>query len=378
MMNTIKNARVLIVDDNAGNLALLQAILEAKGYRIEMAENGEEALEKANEFHPDLILLDVMMPVMDGFETCQQLKKSRETKEIPVIFLTAKTDVEDVIKGFEIGAVDYIAKPFNEKELLVRVNTHIKLKTVLTNLVESEKIASLGMLVTGMAHEINTPLGTAITAASFNNDLVMKQLSNFADVNPDSDQWKSLLEEMREGQNIILKNLKKMSQLMNDFKRISTDYSEPTRSKFNLKEYLDYILFTLKEWFQEKKHNLSIKCESIVLNSYPRDFTLIISNLIINSIAHGYEDGEWGNIFLNIFEKDQQIHIQYEDDGKGISEEKLRHIFDPFFTTKRGKHMGLGLSIVYNIITQKLKGEIHCESNINQGTRFTIDFPINQ
>ena len=117
--------RILVVDDTPANIQSLSAILKDQGYQVSVATNGKQALEVLKRVQPDLILLDVMMPEMDGFETCRQIKASEQWQHIPVIFLTAKTETTDIVKGFELGAVDYMAKPFNAHELLARVNTHL-------------------------------------------------------------------------------------------------------------------------------------------------------------------------------------------------------------------------------------------------------------
>jgi adenylate cyclase len=118
-------SRILVVDDTPANIQTLAAVLQQKGYAISVATNGKQALDVLGKLRPDLILLDVMMPEMDGFETCDRIKKSPEWRDIPIIFLTAKTETTDIVKGFELGAVDYVAKPFNSHELLARVNTHL-------------------------------------------------------------------------------------------------------------------------------------------------------------------------------------------------------------------------------------------------------------
>jgi CheY-like chemotaxis protein len=123
-----KKSTILIVDDTSENIKMLALILEKNGYEIAIAINGNAALKFCEHYKPDLILLDIMMPEMDGYEVCELLKKSKETKEIPVIFITAKVDKTDVVKGFEVGAVDYITKPFFSEELLARIKVHIDLK----------------------------------------------------------------------------------------------------------------------------------------------------------------------------------------------------------------------------------------------------------
>ena len=120
-------SRILIVDDTPQNIQVLGTILRQEGYRINVAQNGKKAIETAHKVHPDLILLDVMMPEMDGFEACLKLRQSEETKDIPIIFLTAKKELDDVVKGFEVGGVDYVSKPFNSIELLARIRTHLDL-----------------------------------------------------------------------------------------------------------------------------------------------------------------------------------------------------------------------------------------------------------
>jgi CheY-like chemotaxis protein len=126
-MSENQNSRILIVDDTVKNIQVLGTILKQEGYQLNVAQNGKQALDVVKKVKPDLILLDVMMPEMDGFEACIHLKADPETADIPVIFLTAKIETEDIVKGFDLGAVDYVTKPFNPTELLKRVDTHLSL-----------------------------------------------------------------------------------------------------------------------------------------------------------------------------------------------------------------------------------------------------------
>src|SRR5512137_599313 len=141
------SSRILIVEDAPANIQALSSTLKDKGYQISVATNGRQALEVVARLRPDLILLDVMMPEMDGFETCRRLKESAATNDIPVIFLTAKTETSDIVQGFELGAVDYVANPFNAHELLARVNTHLMMDELRRSL--AAKNAELGR-----AHEL--------------------------------------------------------------------------------------------------------------------------------------------------------------------------------------------------------------------------------
>ncbi|MEG4987474.1 response regulator [Microcoleus sp. BR0-C5] len=187
-------ANILVVDDTPENLRLLTGILSEKGYQVRPVPNGKLALSAAQKIPPDLVLLDIMMPEMDGYQVCQQLKASEITKDIPVIFISAINDVLDKVKAFAVGGVDFITKPFQVEEVLARIETHLKicslqqtlqeknqdlatalhqLQATQEHLIQSEKMAALGQLIAGLAHEINTPLG--IIGSSINN------IANFSD-----------------------------------------------------------------------------------------------------------------------------------------------------------------------------------------------------
>lgn len=172
MSDKESGSRVLIVDDTPKNIQVLGTVLKKENYQINVAQNGLQALDVVQKVKPDLILLDVMMPELDGFETCKRLKASDDTKEIPVIFLTAKTEQEDIIKGFELGAVDYVTKPFNSIELLARVHTHLtlyKLQKRLEQLV-AERTAQLA--------EANEKLEFQVRELEGRDKLVHIQMSN--------------------------------------------------------------------------------------------------------------------------------------------------------------------------------------------------------
>jgi serine phosphatase RsbU (regulator of sigma subunit) len=153
------NERILIVDDTPANIQTLSGILKEKGYQLSVATNGMQALQVLEKVHPDLILLDVMMPEMDGFEACRQIKKSESLRNIPIIFLTAKTETADIVEGFEVGAVDYVAKPFNAHELLARINTHLSIDHLRRTLAEkNEELARAQKREREMAYRVQAQL----------------------------------------------------------------------------------------------------------------------------------------------------------------------------------------------------------------------------
>ena len=180
-----KNPLILIVDDVPKNIQILGMIL-GKDYRIVVAMNGPAALKQVEKVLPDLILLDVMMPDMDGFETCARLKSSTKTKDIPVIFLTARNEAEDIVKGFEIGAADYLSKPFNANELMVRVRTHIDLKFCKEQLgiskEETEKMSNERQELAHLFNGIISLLKQSETDDSFLRDRLMAMAQNGLDI----------------------------------------------------------------------------------------------------------------------------------------------------------------------------------------------------
>jgi len=155
-----ESTHILIVDDAPENIRLLGTVLQQEGYKINGAKEGLQALKIAAKVIPDLILLDVMMPEVDGFEICQRLKGNPATKDIPIIFLTAKDQLEDMVRGFQVGAADYITKPFNTLELLVRIRTHLKLKKAEKERLQKEKLKSILELAGAVCHELVQPLQT--------------------------------------------------------------------------------------------------------------------------------------------------------------------------------------------------------------------------
>lgn len=389
---------ILIVDDTPANLGVISNYLKESGFKTPVASNGELAIQRAKHVRPDLILLDILMPGMDGYETCQKLKEDPETSNIPIIFMTSLNDTEHKVKGFQSGAVDYISKPVEQDELLARVKTHLRIQNlqrqlqsrndelVLTidnlnqtreQLIESEKMAALGRLVASVAHEINTPLGVAITGASYVQEKIKELYRNFLEKQLTQSVFKNIVEQVDEMDEAVLRNLRRAEELIDDFKQIAVDQINFRRSQFMVKEYLRIILDSLSPKTKEYDLSIRVNCEDYLeLTGYPGAFSQVITNLVTNSLTHAFQPDVHGEITIDVSEENDNLKFVYSDNGKGIPEENLSKIFEPFFTTRRGSGgTGLGMHIVYNLVSRKMNGSIRCESKVGEGTQFLITIP---
>jgi len=334
-----------------------------------------------------------MMPGIDGFDTCRRLKAIDSLKDIPVIFMTALSNTEDKLRGFEAGGVDYITKPIQQEEMLARVTTHLKIRELMFNLeakideltrtrqelVQSEKMASLGRLVAGFAHELNTPLGVAITSASSlqNRTKAINRLLEQEEV--DVEELLKSLTHLHEEAELALSNLDRAANLVNSFKRTAVDQTSDEKSRFAVKALLDDIINTLYNRFRQTEIKIQIDCPAdLNIVSLPGTLEQILTNLLINSWIHGFEDGTLaGTIAIVVQLKGDQLHLAYSDTGKGMSPENLAKVFEPFFTTRRTRGgSGLGTYICHNLVTTQLHGTITCDSTPGQGVRFMIVLPV--
>lgn len=398
-LQTTHKADILVFDDTTANLQLLVNMLTQKGYKVRPAINGKLALSSAQTAPPDLILLDIIMPNMDGYEVCQHLKADRRTRDVPIIFISAINEVLDKVKAFTLGGVDYITKPFQFEEVLVRVETHLTLRNLQRSfkeknellqktlqqlqdtqkhLIESEKMAALGNLVAGVAHEINTPVGIGVTAASTLAEDTKKFYQIYKSNQMKRTDLETFLDTAIESSSMILANLRRAADLIVSFKQVAVDQSSDSQRRFKVKEYLQEVILSLTGQLKKNKHTVTIEGdEELTLDSYPGALSQIVTNLVMNSLTHAYERGNSGKIKIDFRRQGDMVIFQYTDDGKGIASENMTKIFEPFFTTNRFQgSTGLGLYIIYNLVTQQLKGTVECESQVGVGTKFVIQLPI--
>lgn len=251
-------------------------------------------------------------------------------------------------------------------------------KEVEKALIQTEKMAALGNLVSGIAHEINTPIGIGVTGATHLEDITRHFRQLFIANAMKKSDLSHFLEECEETSRIIHSNLQRASDLIHSFKQVAVDQSSEKKRQFNLKSYLEDVLLSLYPMFKKTAHTITLNCAgSIEINSYPGAFSQILTNLIINSLTHGFENLKAGLVVIDIEEESGQLKIVYKDDGKGMGEEQRKKVFDPFFTTKRGKGgSGLGMHVVYNLISEKLSGTIECKSVLGKGVVYHISIPV--
>ncbi|MFW5800324.1 MAG: ATP-binding protein, partial [Spirochaetota bacterium] len=258
--------------------------------------------------------------------------------------------------------------------------TVVQLRETQEVLIIQEKMASLGNLVAGVAHEINTPIGIGITASSHLDEKTREynEIHKSRELKPE--ELDKFLDMLSRTSKIILSNLTRAAGMIKSFKQVAVDQTNENKRIFNLKRYIeDDILLSLRPELKKTKHKINVNCEEdLEINSYPSAYYQIISNLVLNSIIHGFEDIKIGEINIDVTKKENNIILEYRDNGKGIDENIITKIFDPFFTTKRGVGgTGLGLNIVYNTVTQTLKGTIECYNlDEKNGVKFTLYIPI--
>ncbi len=252
------------------------------------------------------------------------------------------------------------------------------LKTTQNQLIEKEKMSALGRLVAGVAHEINTPLGIALTSSSLlasqSNDLESALLNGSIS----KTKFHEICSVINEGSELISNNLHRASELISNFKMVAVDQSYDNKRKIVLQHYIRDVVNAMTPKTKEKNIKVFVSgLDEVEIYTYPGSLSQILTNLIDNAVLHAFSNVDSGEINIQYAIVDQQIELIFEDDGEGIDEDMLSKIFEPFYTSKLGSGgTGLGLSIVYNIITQRLNGHIRCESQINKGTRFTVSIPM--
>lgn len=333
-----------------------QMISQQKDYSIRVAQQGED------EFSALSISFNEML---DEVEAHNQKQVAVE-EQIRQLNLNLENKVIQRTTELE-GANNYLKNALSELE-----HSH-------DQLIEQEKMASLGGLVAGIAHEINTPVGIGVTAISYLSDLIKTFNEKFINKQVTANYMREFLAKADKGTEISLYNLSRAADIISSFKLIAVDQSSDQLRTVYLKSYLHEILLSLHPTLKRLRHTVDIHCDDeLQVQCRAGALVQIITNLIMNSILHGFENMPEGKIIISAEAKNGNIYLCYEDNGVGMSKETISRLFEPFYTTKRGKGgSGLGAHLVYNLVTQSLKGHISASSEVGHGLKYNIEFPIN-
>ena len=253
-----------------------------------------------------------------------------------------------------------------------------RLEQAMSQLIQAEKLAALGSLVAGVAHELNTPLGNSLTVASALNEVIRNFTDRFHAGRLSKQALVDFIAHCSEAALLIERNSQRAAALIGNFKQVAVDQTSMRRRKFDLRQALEEVLSTLQPNLRHTRHHLIVEVEpGIELEGYPGPVEQIIANLLTNTLLHGFEGIDEGTIRISAEQRGQDhVALYFTDNGMGMNEATTRRAFDPFFTTKLGKGgSGLGLYIVYNLATVVLGGTIKLASSPGQGTSFELLLP---
>jgi len=357
---------VLIVDDNPTNVKVIALTLRQLQFKLVIATNGNSAIEMVEKTRPDLVLLDVMMPGIDGYETCKIIKSKSENQDLPIIFLTALSDKENTVKGFQSGGVDYITKPFDKNELISRVKTHIQLKQTQDKLKEtSQHLSELNHLKDKMfsviGHDLRSPLGSMKMTLEF----LSATLNDAAD-----DELKSSLSTLTNTTGEVFNLLENLLS----WARSQSGNISLIAEDINLSDLVTSIYLLNKGALEQKEIEFSAEIDSTTevvadLTTLKTVFRNLLSNAIKFTPLHG-------KISILAQELDDQIKVDIKDTGVGIPEENLPKLFDETqhlttFGTNRESGSGLGLILCKDFV-ERNGGSIQVESEEGKGTTFSL------
>lgn len=365
---------IMIVDDIPENLQVLGNNLDMAGYETAFATNGQDALQAIDELTPDLILLDVSMPDVDGFEVCRRLKANPKTAEIPIIFLTAHTDVENIVHAFSIGAGDYIAKPFQQEELLSRVSVHLELSFSRRRLAEQnhflvELHREKNELLEIAAHDLKNPLQGVVFAAGNGRRFNQRQNTNAVE-----DQFV-----------IIEKSVGKMLGIIKtllDAREIDSGSLEFHREKILISDLIGELKESFSPLFFSKFIHLYFPAidDTLAVFSDRLRTIEILDNLLSNALKFSQPNSNvWVTVKTAAGKNQQFVRIEVRDEGPGLTAEDQKLLFQRFARlsarpTGNESSTGLGLSIAKKLV-EMMGGTIRCESEPNRGATFIVDLP---
>ncbi|NTV14105.1 MAG: response regulator [Desulfobulbaceae bacterium] len=384
---------ILCVDDDPGVLALLDVLLTRRGYRTILAHEGEAALVKLHSEQIDLVLMDVMMPRMDGFEVCRRIKADSATSTIPVLFVTSVGDTEVETRGLELGAADYLVKPIVPAVLQARVQTHLALKenrdrmeelaeARARQLIHAERLSSIGTLTAGIIHEINSPLTYVLGFANSLREDMQKLAGQMPARGGEEAElllaWRRFLEEDMDLAEQIVEGASRIRVIMESLRKYSRR-GQVDKVLVNLAGCIENALLLCRN---------ALKYHVTVLKELPFDLPPVLVNAqqieqvfvnLFKNAADSIGEKNQGTLSIALLKVAGVIRCTVVDNGPGIIREDLETIWEPFFTTKDAESgTGLGLSVSRGIIEEH-QGRIWAENlEPGPGARFVVELPVAQ
>lgn len=356
------NSYILIVDDNPMNLMLTSHVLENEGFHTRTAEDGVSGLATIANAIPTLILLDVMMPEMNGYEVCRKIKENEKWIDIPIIFLTANAQTENLVEGFLAGGVDYITKPFKSEELLVRVKNHLELADSRRRILEM--IKSRDKLYSIIAHDIRSPLSGILQTI----DAIDQ---GYFDTT--GDDFKELIHHLK----IRTKETSTLLTSLLQWTRLQSGHVEMQITEGDLKPVISSCIRLLEANAEEKNILITDKTDEVLLCKFDEvSVHTILRNILSNAIKFTPANGQ---IIITNELVGNMIRLNIKDSGIGMSEDVIKMIFenDKHYSssgTANEQGTGLGLMLVKEFIRRN-NGKLEINSVVNSGTRITISFP---
>jgi two-component system NtrC family sensor kinase len=384
--------QVLVVDDEPANVRLVQAYLKAEGFRVLGAGGGVEALERIEQGGIDLVLLDIRMPHMDGFEVCRRLRENKAHTRMPVIFLTAEfNDADSELKGLEAGADEYLHKPIQRRALVARVRNLIRLadaerdRRLVAQLAQSEKLAAIGQIAAGVAHEINNPLAfilSNLTSLRTYVDDVKKVISAYRDTPAKGqameaqigfretlDDIDALISETAEGG-------QRVRTIVQELKTFSRADENQVLEPVDLADIAASTLLLTERELQSRARVVKDLRPAPIDLAPKGKLHQVVMNLLVNALQALDDRGpKQHEIRVHTGTDGRDSILSVSDTGVGIPEDQQTRIFEPFFTTKPvGVGTGIGLSVCVAVV-QKLGGRINVQSRVGYGTTFEVRVP---
>ncbi|MCF8234351.1 MAG: hybrid sensor histidine kinase/response regulator [Bacteroidales bacterium] len=373
--------KILIVDDIPKNIQILGNILKNKSYHISYAQSGKEALTLIDVNDFDLILLDIMMPGMDGYEVCRYLKKDEKTRDIPIIFLTAKADKESVVNGFRSGAEDYLTKPFNADELLARVDTHLALKNQKAQLRQMNKTLEDKVAErTQQLEEANSQLRSLERAKSDFLSIISHELRT--PLNGIQGLIELLGDESQTSeQSEYLDYLKEASDRLVKFSEIAILVTSLKLEKYKLSYSPQRVAYLIDNILEKFRHVADEKNVSIHTSIRPEDIKISLDFDLVRSSLEGLLDNalkfspENGRVDICAYLEGQRPVLEFRDEGPGFSEEVLSKMFHYFNSNDVMNSEGLGLSVAaVKLVMDAHGGKIDIKNRNKKGAVIKLIF----